>query len=86
MPRALKELFILKAGSYVSAVDLPVTLTAKEIRSYRRMAGLTISAAARIIHVSHTAWSDWEKGKKRMRRGLLEYFILRIRAEKKIWL
>lgn len=77
MPKALKELFILKVGSQIKTPASDV-LTSKEIRSYRRMAGLSVSAAAKLVYVSQSAWSDWETGRKRMHKGLFEYFILKV--------
>jgi DNA-binding transcriptional regulator YiaG len=82
MPRALRELFIIKTNGSLFKVGLS-ELTAKEIKGYRRMAGLSISAAAKLVYVSQSTWSDWEAGRKRMRKGFLEFFILRIGLDNK---
>jgi DNA-binding transcriptional regulator YiaG len=85
MPRALRELFILKAGSQIK-IQVSDKPTPKEIEDYRRMAGLSISDAAKMVYVSQSAWSDWEAGHKTMHKGLLEYFILTVESKGKLYM
>jgi DNA-binding transcriptional regulator YiaG len=85
MPRALRELFILKAVSRIET-QISDEPTPKEIEDYRRMAGLSISDAAKMLYVSQSAWSDWEAGHKTMHKGLLEYFILTEESKGKLYM
>ncbi len=46
----------------------------EEIRSARKAAGLSQTAAAELIHSTLRTWQDWEAGIARMHPGLWELF------------
>jgi DNA-binding transcriptional regulator YiaG len=76
MPRALRALFVIKAkGSCKGGIP---NFTAKEIKSYRRTAGLSISDAAKLVYVSRSTWRDWERGRHKMHKGVMHFFLLRL--------
>lgn len=48
--------------------------TPDQIRAARTAAGLSQTAAAKLIHGTERAWQDWEQGLRRMHPGLWELF------------
>lgn len=51
--------------------------TPQAIRSAREAAGLTQTAAGRLVHSSLRAWQQWEAGARRMHPGLWELFCIK---------
>jgi DNA-binding transcriptional regulator YiaG len=49
----------------------------EEIRKARNAAGLSQTAAAKLIHSTYRTWQDWEAGKAHMHPGLWELFCLK---------
>jgi len=49
-----------------------------DIRTTRRTAGITQTAAASIVHSGVRRWQEWEAGTARMHPGLWELFKIKI--------
>lgn len=49
----------------------------EQIRAAREAAGLSQSAAARLIHSTRRTWQDWEAGVARMHPAFFELFVIR---------
>jgi putative transcriptional regulator len=52
--------------------------TKEHVRAAREAAGLTQTAAARLIYSTMRAWQEWEAGNRRMHPGLWELFTLKL--------
>ena len=57
--------------------------TPEEIRAARMAAGLSQTAAARIVHASLRSWQQWEAGDNRMHPGLFELFQIKTKTTEK---
>ena len=51
--------------------------TKEHVRAAREAAGLTQTAAARLIYSTMRAWQEWEAGNRRMHPGLWELFQIK---------
>lgn len=63
MPRGLWELFLIRIASPIERAAAP---SPEVIKRARKAAGLTVSAAADLVHSSRAAWLAWETGRARM--------------------
>lgn len=57
----------------------PASPAPAEIRAAREAAGLTQTAAARLIYCSLRGWQDWEAGMRRMHPAMWELFNRKVR-------
>lgn len=51
-----------------------------EIRSARESAGLTLAAAAALVHASLRSWQQWEAGDRKMHPAFWELFTIKAAA------
>jgi DNA-binding XRE family transcriptional regulator len=77
---ALRALICAKPP-LVEPIVLVRVPTARQIKATRKLAGLTQSAAGRLVHASLRTWQDWESGKRRMSLAAWELFNLLIQFE-----
>lgn len=59
----------------------------QEVRAAREAAGLTVAAAASLIHCSAVTWSQWESGpenerSRRMHPAFWELFAIKVRRRR----
>ncbi len=54
--------------------------TAMQLRALRKRMGLTQDQMSELVHSSWDAYSQWERGRRRMHPGLWE--LLQIKAER----
>lgn len=52
-------------------------ITADEVKSARKAAGLTQAEAAKLIHSDQSSWSLWESGKRKIHKSNYELFCLK---------
>ena len=52
--------------------------TKEQVRAAREAAGLTQTAAARLIYSTMRAWQEWEAGNRRMHPGLWELYQIKL--------
>jgi DNA-binding transcriptional regulator YiaG len=58
--------------------------TPETIRAARMAAGLSQTAAARLVSATLRSWQQWEAGDNRMHPGLFELFQLKTKKTEKI--
>lgn len=61
-----------------------MTPTSEQIKEARRVARVTQSEAADLIHSRLRTWQDWEAGKAKMHAGLWELFLLKLEERKRL--
>lgn len=58
--------------------------TPEEIKESRKIAKLSQTHAAQLIHSTLRTWQDWEAGKAKMHAGLWELFLLKVEEKKRL--
>ena len=53
-------------------------MTHDELKSKRKAHGLSISKAARLVHVSDRTWLRYESGKQAIPEGVVELFNIKL--------